>query len=277
MEINNLPTMNKIILILLGLILTVNATAQNDTIIYFSKLNYPISNIKEAIRYEKLTMTAKNKYTLSTFLRGDDEWSNSTSFLIDKINDTVYNWTTGVKISRQINKLDSGYIIKDFNNSVLQDSGFSYTIFPLIKSGKWVTYNLLTKKKDSECYYRNNQEISNNYWFEGKAPINNIFTYFEIPPRYDGGDNALMRDIFSLLNYPEAALNRNIQGTVLIRFVILEDGTIKNPRVINEVNKLLAKEALRVLSLLPKKWIPGVIDNKKVKSFFAVPITFRFK
>jgi len=269
--------MNKIVLILLGLILTVKASAQNDTIIYFSKLNCPISNIKEAISYEKLTMSAKNKYILSTFFKFDNEWRNSTSFLIDKKNDTVFKWTTGVKICRQINKLDSGYIIKDFNNSVLQDSGFSYTIFPLIKSGKWETYNLLTKKKDSECYYRNNQEISNTYWFEDNIPINNIFTYFEIPPRYEGGDNALGRDIFTLLQYPDAALNRNIQGTVLIRFVILEDGTIKAPRVINEVNKLLAKEALRVLSILPKKWIPAVINNKNVKSFYTIPITFQFK
>ena len=273
--------MNKIILILLGLILTVNASSQNDTIIYFSKLNCPISNVKEANSYEKLTKSDRNKYTLSTFFKVENEWKNSSSYIINKINDTLYNWTTGVKnnrqINRQINKLDSGYIIKNFNDGVLQDSGFSYTIFPLIKSGKWETYNLLTKKKDSECYFSNNQEISNTYWFEDNIPVNNIFTYSETPPSYDGGDNALMRDIFSLLNYPDAALNRNTQGTVLIRFVILEDGTIKAPRVVNEVNKLLAKEALRVISILPKKWKPAVIDNKKVKSFYAVPITFQFK
>lgn len=269
--------MSKILLTLLGLILTVNASSQNDTIIYFSKLNCPTSNIKEAIRYERLAKTAKNQYSLSTFFRVDNEWRNMSSTPLNKINDTVYTWTNGEKIFRQINKVDSGYIIRDFKNNVLQKCGFSYTIFPLLKSGKWESYDSFTKKIFSESYYMNNQEISNTYWFENNIPIHNIFTYTETQPTYEGGDNGLIMDIFKLLNYPDAAKERNIQGRVLIRFVIFEDGTITAPRVINEPNFLLAKEALRVLSILPKKWIPAVIDNKKVKSFYILPVTFQLK
>ena len=65
-----------------------------------------------------------------------------------------------------------------------------------------------------------------------------------------------------------------IQGRVIVQFVINADGSIVDPQVIKPVNPYLDKEALRVVSTMPK-WKPGEQDGKKVRVRFTLPVTFR--
>ena len=63
--------------------------------------------------------------------------------------------------------------------------------------------------------------------------------------------------------------------TVMVEFVILENGKITNVKVLNkeEVHPKLAEEAVRVISESPS-WRPATILGERVKFWFKQPLTF---
>lgn len=105
-----------------------------------------------------------------------------------------------------------------------------------------------------------------------KSPVV-IETAPDVVPEYPGGMEALSRDIARYIRYPLDAQAERIQGTVFVRFVINEDGTIGEKQVIRSVSPSLDNEALRVVSKL-KKWIPGRKDLGYVKVYYTLPFKF---
>lgn len=78
----------------------------------------------------------------------------------------------------------------------------------------------------------------------------------------------------SHLHYPEKAINRAIQGTVVMGFRIGPDGSITDVKIIQGVHKLLDKEAYRVVCSSPK-WEPGKLkDGTPVAVWYTFPIVF---
>ena len=77
--------------------------------------------------------------------------------------------------------------------------------------------------------------------------------------------------------YPERAMEDNIQGRVSVLFVIDKDGNITNVQARGpKGGELLEKEALRVISKLPK-FKPGLQRGKPVKVKYSQPITFKLQ
>lgn len=77
--------------------------------------------------------------------------------------------------------------------------------------------------------------------------------------------------------YPERAMEDNIQGRVSVLFVIDKDGSITNVQARGpKGGELLEKEALRVISKLPK-FKPGMQRGKPVKVKYSQPITFKLQ
>ncbi|WP_081963819.1 M56 family metallopeptidase [Porphyromonas cangingivalis] len=91
-------------------------------------------------------------------------------------------------------------------------------------------------------------------------------------PVYKNGDDRLMKDIAMLIKYPKEAVDKNIQGRVIISFVVDEQGNVVEPQVARKVHPLLDEEALRVVSLL--KYNPGKVDGKAVRCRMNIPIRF---
>ena len=77
--------------------------------------------------------------------------------------------------------------------------------------------------------------------------------------------------------YPERAMEDNIQGRVSVLFVIDKEGNITNVQARGpKGGELLEKEALRVISKLPK-FKPGMQRGKPVKVKYSQPITFKLQ
>lgn len=95
-------------------------------------------------------------------------------------------------------------------------------------------------------------------------------------PSFVGGQAALMMFINEHLKYPEICEENGIQGRVVCSFVVEEDGTVSNLEVIKHIDPALDKEAVRVLSQMPK-WNPGAIQGQAVRVKYTVPITFRLR
>ncbi len=93
-------------------------------------------------------------------------------------------------------------------------------------------------------------------------------------PSFPGGTAALMKYLRDNMRYPEAAIDQNIQGTVLVEFVVNEDGSISNVVPQKELGGGCTQEAIRVIKAMPK-WTPGRNNNKAVKVYYKVPVVFR--
>lgn len=101
-----------------------------------------------------------------------------------------------------------------------------------------------------------------------------IFLIVEKMPSFQGGDSSkFMEYISKNLKYPEAAAEKSIQGKVFISFVVEEDGSVTNVKVVKGVDPLIDEEAVRVVKSSPK-WEPGKQRGKLVRVQFTFPVTF---
>lgn len=130
---------------------------------------------------------------------------------------------------------------------------------------------------DIDGYYRNkaseaingelNSTVNNNAVNKQTQPT----AVVEKQPTFSEGNPAAW--IALHMQYPPIAAENNIQGQVVVGFVIEENGTITNVHVLNGVDPLLDKEAVRVIKSMPK-WNPGTQDGKPVRVKYSVPVNF---
>jgi TonB family protein len=99
----------------------------------------------------------------------------------------------------------------------------------------------------------------------------------DVMPVFPGGDAALLKFITENTTYPDAAKEKNIQGKVLVSFVVNENGIVSDASITRGVNTEIDAEALRVVNSLPHFEKPGLKDGKPVPVWYMVPITFALK
>ncbi len=76
------------------------------------------------------------------------------------------------------------------------------------------------------------------------------------------------------IQYPQVARDYGITGTVLVEFVVEEDGQVTNGKVKAPLFPECDKEAVRAVMSLPK-WKPGKNMGKPVRCYYQVPVTFQ--
>ncbi|MBM6959579.1 energy transducer TonB [Bacteroides caecigallinarum] len=112
---------------------------------------------------------------------------------------------------------------------------------------------------------------------EEEEPVEEeIFMVVEQMPEFPGGMAELMKFLSKNIKYPTIAQENGIQGRVIVQFVVNQDGSIVDPVVMRSVDPYLDKEALRVISSMPK-WKPGMQRGKAVRVKYTVPVTFRLQ
>ena len=109
-----------------------------------------------------------------------------------------------------------------------------------------------------------------------KEEENKVFDVVEQMPSYPGGMGALMQYLSSHIKYPAIAEENGIQGRVICTFVVERDGSITDVRIAKSVDPSLDKEAMRVVSKMPK-WIPGKQNGSAVRVKYTLPVTFRLQ
>lgn len=101
-----------------------------------------------------------------------------------------------------------------------------------------------------------------------------VFSYVEQMPEFIAGADSLNRFIYSHLQYPEQAINQDIQGKVSVKFVVNSQGQISQLQVVKKVNPMLDSEAIRVVQLTNGLWKPGMQNGKAVDVYKVLPINF---
>ena len=97
-----------------------------------------------------------------------------------------------------------------------------------------------------------------------------VVIYHEFP----GGMAELIKYLKKNLRYPQICKEQGLQGRVIVQFVVNPDSTLSDFNVIKPVNPHFDKEALRVVSTMPK-WKPGEQRGKPVRVRYTLPVTFR--
>ena len=103
-----------------------------------------------------------------------------------------------------------------------------------------------------------------------------VFRSVEQMPQFPGGEAALMKYLQSHINYPPMAAENNIQGRVVVQFVVDKTGKVGEVKVVRSVDKDLDKEAVRVCKSLPK-FTPGRQNGQAVSVWYTLPVTFKLQ
>ena len=96
----------------------------------------------------------------------------------------------------------------------------------------------------------------------------------DTPATFPGGEFKMVEYLRDNLIYPEPAREKGIEGKVYVQFVVEEDGSITNVKIMRSVNKWLDAEAFRVIKSMPK-WNPGTQNGKPVRTTMMLPINFK--
>ena len=109
---------------------------------------------------------------------------------------------------------------------------------------------------------------------EQKGEVLPLESAENMPEFPDGGAAACIAWIQKEVKYPVVAQEMGISGAVIVGFVVERDGSITNVKVNRGVDPILDKEAVRVVSAMPK-WISGKQDGKPARVYHSVPVMFR--
>ena len=103
-----------------------------------------------------------------------------------------------------------------------------------------------------------------------------IFSHVEVMPSFPGGDREMMKWLAENINYPAIAQEQNIQGRVILRFVVGPDGTVGNIEIQRSLDPSCDREARRVVAKMPR-WIPGMQNGNPVSVYYTLPVLFQLK
>jgi len=184
---------------------------------------------------------------------------------------------------------DGGKIIlKQFNDSTgnaLAENG----------KGKWIEYNenfntisaegeidygleegtsrgRVNDSVNFESIFKKGELISTARIYKYKS-IADTYSKVDTVPEFPGGLNAFGQFLGRYIRYPADARENNIQGRIIISFIVEKDGGITNIKIVRGIGYGCDEEAIRVMKLSPP-WKPGMLNGNAVRVAFSVPISF---
>jgi len=96
----------------------------------------------------------------------------------------------------------------------------------------------------------------------------------EIMPEFPGGELALLKHFGSNIKYPEAARLADIEGVVVLEFIVEKDGSITDIEILRDIGGGCGEEALRIAKEMPK-WKPGMDGGKLARVVYKLPVRFK--
>jgi protein TonB len=103
-------------------------------------------------------------------------------------------------------------------------------------------------------------------------------TKIEVESDFPGGPRGWLNFMNKNLRYPGDAVNRNVQGQVVVDFVVDKEGHIAESTVwvSRSIEFALDQEAIRLILHSPD-WTPASQNGRPVKSYKRQPVNFRLE
>ncbi len=212
----------------------------------------------------------KHYYTHSTVLASETISNDSETLLY-----TSYDSATQKLSNKTIYK--DGDICYEWKYSG-GDSFLTETSYTEEKKGKSKTVHYANGKISAKYTYQDGKEITHECFDLNGSKVacdttgsGKKFLYVEkMPAAHYVLNDYLAKNI----HYPKYARKKNIEGRVIVKFVVDEDGSISNVEIKKGIGGGCDEEAIRVVSEMPA-WIPGSQNGKLVRVYFTLPIHFK--
>jgi protein TonB len=105
-------------------------------------------------------------------------------------------------------------------------------------------------------------------------PKKKVFNFVEKFPEFPGGEMEMLKFIGENIRYPAAAAANNIQGLVVLQFVVDAQGRIEDINIVKDIGGGCGDEAVRIVKAMPI-WIPGEQNGLPVAVRYTLPVHFK--
>jgi hypothetical protein len=171
---------------------------------------------------------------------------------------------------------DGSYRFGDWQNGDLVREGRASELIPLTLEGS-VTEYFDNGAIRSESFYRENQLVWNRNWREnGEKYIDSLFYSVDIWPQYKDGEIA-MKSHMNHYILSSRYYSKELNGTVLLGFVIMENGEMSGVELVNKSMLEIAEVVKESLQTLPGKWQPAILENRPVRCYMTFPVNFKVR
>lgn len=110
--------------------------------------------------------------------------------------------------------------------------------------------------------------------FSLNSTAQEIVTFVDQMPTFGKKKEDLTLFISNNMQYPEDALMNNIEGKVVVNFVVNEDGSLSYIKILKNLYPSIDEEAIRLVKSMPK-WNPGKSHDSAVKVLYTLPLPFK--
>jgi TonB family protein len=204
----------------------------------------------------------------------DDGKKKDTAYYVDGIMvgaGRVWYNSGKVKTTSQTDEHGNGTEKGFYENGKIEHQG---TYSNGKQNGKWTYYHANGKPSSIETMREGELVTAVCFDEEGNAVTKNCGA--EVESDFHGGQAAWLKYLSkraSQAQYPPAYFKKQIYGTVVVQFIVDENGAVTNVEVIQSVHPALDAIAADVIRASPK-WEPAMQHNRPVKSYKKQPIAF---
>lgn len=264
----------------LSLVLILLTGSTHDTVIYIG-INGKITTSDQAI-YKYQTSTSRKSTTVITYLKSHDDWKKINSEQYKIKNDSTYEIKAtgeGVpgNVLRTYKKQPEGlWMFREKVKGNIIREGYTKSLIPILLHGEVNEYYMNGNIK-SKSVYKDNELVSNKNWLpDGNKYIDNVFYSVDSVAIFIPGDKVLHQHVLDALKEEKIDLNNTI-GSIVVGFVVLENGTIDGIRILKGLDQKVNKVIYQSINTLPLlgNWIPAQLNGKTVRYFQVFPVNFK--
>ena len=149
---------------------------------------------------------------------------------------------------------EHGFLLRGLSKLVIEDDARAVSIRE---------QQMERETEIEKTYYDRDEEIkSGNRWGD-------IFVAFDSPPIPEGGFSAIQRQLI----YPDYFIAKGIEGRVMIRLLVSEQGLVVKTCILQSIHPVLDYLAIRAVNQV--KWKPAEQRGKPIRTWIAIPVVYR--
>jgi protein TonB len=103
-----------------------------------------------------------------------------------------------------------------------------------------------------------------------------VLIFADQMPEFPGGIENLNKFLGNHLVYPDDLRKKNIEGKVVLKFIVDTAGNIINIESLIKAPQAFVDEAIRVVKLMPR-WTPGEHNGKKAFVQYVLPVRYQLR
>ncbi len=141
---------------------------------------------------------------------------------------------------------------------------------PIFADGKWGSWKNGAADWEDESLYFSKPEVQPIY---GEVCLMEA----DLKAQNQCSQKALLVQVYSNIKYPPLARKNGIQGTVVVRFIVDQEGVVQEPQIVRDIGGGCGRESLRMVGLL-KTWAgAGKQNGEAVNTIIYLPIKFKLE